>query len=140
MSTVDWVLLACVLASMLLGAWRGLVYEVLSLLGWLVAFVVARIWAADVALWLPMQDWDMQLRYAAGFVLLFVLALFGWGLVSWLHAAAPGTVVAGFSPGAVAGAGAGCGFAAAAAGMGTLSAGCMTRRCSAGVGWQKQFG
>src|SRR5256885_3346772 len=81
MSTVDWVLLACVLASMLLGAWRGLVYEVLSLLGWLVAFVVARIWAADVALWLPMQDWDMQLRYAAGFVLLFVLALFGWGLV-----------------------------------------------------------
>jgi len=84
MSTVDWVLLACVLASMLLGAWRGLVYEVLSLLGWLVAFVVARIWAADVALWLPMQDWDMQLRYAAGFVLLFVLALFGWGLVSWL--------------------------------------------------------
>ena len=84
MSTVDWVLLACVLASLLLGAWRGLVYEVLSLLGWLVAFVVARIWAADVALLLPMQDWDMQLRYAAGFVLLFVLALFGWGLVSWL--------------------------------------------------------
>src|SRR5258708_32189446 len=84
MSKVDWVWLACVLASMLVGAWRGLVYEVLSLLGWLVAFVVARIWAADVALWLPMQDWDMQLRYAAGFVLLFVLALFGWGLVSWL--------------------------------------------------------
>src|SRR5256885_5684215 len=57
-----------------------------------------------------------------------------------LHAAAPGAVVAGFSPGAMADAGAGCGFATAAAGMGTLSAGCMTRRCSAGVGWQKQFG
>ncbi|MDR0227408.1 MAG: CvpA family protein [Burkholderiaceae bacterium] len=84
MSMVDWVLLAGMLASMLLGAWRGLIYEVLSLVGWLVAFVVARIWATDMALWLPLEGWDMQLRYAAGFVLLFVLALFAWGLVSWL--------------------------------------------------------
>lgn len=84
MTTVDWVLLASLLASMLLGAWRGLVYEVLSLLGWLVAFAVARFWGADMALWLPLDGWDMQLRYAAGFVLVFVLALFAWGLVSWL--------------------------------------------------------
>lgn len=84
MTTVDWVLVASLAASMLLGAWRGLVYEVLSLAGWLVAFVVARLWAADVALWLPLDGWDLQLRYAAGFLLLFVLALFAWGLVSWL--------------------------------------------------------
>lgn len=84
MATLDWVMVAGLLASMLLGAWRGLVYEVLSLVGWLVAFAVARLWAADMARWLPLEGWDMQLRYAAGFVLLFVLALFAWGLVSWL--------------------------------------------------------
>ncbi|MEG0053252.1 MAG: CvpA family protein [Comamonas sp.] len=84
MTTLDWIFVAVVLGSMLLGAWRGLVYEVLSLLGWVVAFVVARSWAHEVAVWLPLDGWDMQLRYAAGFVLLLVGAMFAWGLVSWL--------------------------------------------------------
>ena len=84
MTTLDWIFVAILLGSMLLGAWRGLVYEVLSLAGWLVAFVVARTWAEDVAVWLPLDGWDMQLRYAASFVLLLVAAMFAWGLVSWL--------------------------------------------------------
>lgn len=83
MATVDWIFLAVVLASLLLGAWRGLVYELLSLVGWLVAFVAARYWADNMALWLPLGDIDSSLRYAAGFVLVFVLAAFAWGLVSW---------------------------------------------------------
>ena len=84
MTALDWIFVAVVLGSMLLGAWRGLVYEVLSLMGWVVAFVVARTWAQEVAVWLPIDGWDMQLRYAAGFVLLLVGAMFAWGLVSWL--------------------------------------------------------
>lgn len=84
MTALDWIVLAVFALSMLVGAWRGLVYEVLSLLGWIVAFVVARLWGGEVAGLLPLAGWEPQLRYAAGFVLLFVLALFGWGLVSWL--------------------------------------------------------
>ena len=84
MSTLDWIFVVVVLGSLLLGAWRGLVYEVLSLLGWLVAFVVARTWAQEVAVWLPLDGWDMQLRYAAGFVLLLVGSMFAWGVISWL--------------------------------------------------------
>lgn len=84
MTTLDWILVAILLGSMLLGAWRGLVYEVLSLVGWVVAFIVARTWAQEMAQWLPLDGWDMQLRYAAGFVLLLVVAMFAWGLVSWL--------------------------------------------------------
>ena len=84
MTTLDWIFVAVLLGSMLLGAWRGLVYEILSLAGWVVAFVVARTWAQDMAQWLPLDGWDMQLRYAAGFVLLLVGAVFAWGLVSWL--------------------------------------------------------
>ena len=84
MTSLDWIFIAVVLGSMLLGAWRGLVYEVLSLLGLVVAFMVARTWAQEVAVWLPLDGWDMQLRYAAGFVLLIVGAMFAWGVISWL--------------------------------------------------------
>ena len=58
MTTLDWIFIAVLLGSMLLGAWRGLVYEVLSLLGWVVAFMVARTWAQEVAVWLPLDGWD----------------------------------------------------------------------------------
>ena len=33
MAALDWVFVAVLLASMLMGAWRGLVFEVLSVLG-----------------------------------------------------------------------------------------------------------
>ena len=45
MTPVDWILLAVLLASLLLGAWRGLVYELMSMLGWIAAFVLAQWWA-----------------------------------------------------------------------------------------------
>ena len=56
MSTTDWILLALLAASMVLGAWRGLVYEVLSVLGWIAAFLLAQWFAPDVADKLPMQS------------------------------------------------------------------------------------
>ncbi len=70
--------------SMLLGAWRGLVYEVLSVAGWVAAFVLAQWLAPDAAAWLPMGQSTQVLRYAAGFVLVFVGALFAAGLLAWL--------------------------------------------------------
>lgn len=84
MAAVDWMFLAVVLGSLLLGAWRGLVYELLSLIGWLVAFVAARYWADNMAQWLPLGDIDGSVRYAAGFACVFIAAAFAWGLVSWL--------------------------------------------------------
>ena len=42
----DWILLGVLLASMVVGLWRGLVYEVLSLAGWVAAFFVAQWWAS----------------------------------------------------------------------------------------------
>jgi membrane protein required for colicin V production len=38
-SPTDWVLLTVLALSLLLGAWRGLVFEVLSVLGWVAAFL-----------------------------------------------------------------------------------------------------
>lgn len=84
MTVTDWILLAVLLASLLLGAWRGLVYEVMSVLGWVAAFVVAPWWAPDVAAWLPMEGAAEPVRYAAAFVLVFVAVAFAAGLVAWL--------------------------------------------------------
>ena len=37
------------LVSVVIGAWRGLLYEVLSVLGWVAAFVLAQWLAVDTA-------------------------------------------------------------------------------------------
>lgn len=83
-SATDWILAAVLLASLLVGAWRGLVYEVMSVIGWLAAFGLAQWYAADVAQRLPMQSAGESLRYAAGFVIVFVASVFVSGLISAL--------------------------------------------------------
>ena len=84
MPSTDWILLALLAASMLLGAWRGLVYEVLSVLGWIASFVLAQWFAPEVADMLPMQKSDQTLRYAAAFVVVFIASVFAAGLISAL--------------------------------------------------------
>lgn len=84
-SLTDWVLLGVLLASMLVGFWRGLVYEVLSLAGWVAAFILAQWMAADAVVFLPfLQEAAAQVQYAVAFGLVFVVALFAAGLLSWL--------------------------------------------------------
>lgn len=84
MPALDWIFAAVLLVSMLVGAWRGLVYEVLSLINWVLAFVAARWLASDVAQQLPMGSASESVRYAAGFVLVFVAAVMVGGLVAVL--------------------------------------------------------
>jgi membrane protein required for colicin V production len=83
-ATVDWILLAVLVFSMLLGAWRGLVYEVLSVLGWAASFYAAQYFAPMVAAWLPLQSSSQTIRYAAAFVLVFVAAVFAAGMLAFL--------------------------------------------------------
>ena len=84
MPALDWIFVVVLLASMLMGAWRGLVFEVLSLLGWVVSFFVAQWFAHDVAAMLPMGDASDSLRYAAGFLAVFVASVFACGFITWL--------------------------------------------------------
>ncbi|WCM91659.1 CvpA family protein [Acidovorax sp. NCPPB 2350] len=84
MAALDWIFVAALLASLLLGAWRGLVYEVLSLAGWVLAFFVAQWWAADAAAWLPIGESGGSIRHAAGFLVVFVGTVFACGFLAWL--------------------------------------------------------
>jgi membrane protein required for colicin V production len=80
---LDWVFLAVLAASLLLGAWRGLVYEVLSVMGWIAAFILAQWLAPDAAAMLPMGKAGEAVRYVAGFVVVFIAVVFTAGLVAW---------------------------------------------------------
>lgn len=84
MALLDWIFVGVLVASMLLGAWRGLVFEVLSLVGWAASFFVAQWCAQYVAALLPMGESTPTLRYAAGFAVVFVAAMFAFGLVTWI--------------------------------------------------------
>lgn len=84
MNGVDLALLAVLFLSTALGLWRGLVYEVISVAGWVAAFVVAQAYAAPVGLWLPVEGFSPPLRLAAGFVLVFMGTAFAAGLVAWI--------------------------------------------------------
>jgi membrane protein required for colicin V production len=45
MPALDWIFALVLLASLAMGVWRGLVYEILSMLNWVAAFILAQ-WLA----------------------------------------------------------------------------------------------
>ena len=85
LTLTDGVLGGILLLSMVVGVWRGLVHELMSLAGWVAAFFVAQWLAQDVEHWLPLwREAASQVRYALSFVLVFVASMFAAALVSWL--------------------------------------------------------
>ena len=75
MANLDWIFVGILCVSTLVGAWRGLVYEVLSLVVWAAAFVLAQLFAPQVAEMLPMAGASEVVRYGAAFALVFVAAV-----------------------------------------------------------------
>ena len=82
MALFDWLAVALIVISMLYGLMRGLVFEVISLAGWIAAFMCAQWFAGSVAAWLPFGEVDAAWRYPLAFVLVFVAVAFGVGLVA----------------------------------------------------------
>jgi membrane protein required for colicin V production len=84
MSELDWICVAVVLGSLALGAWRGFVHEVMSVLNWLLAFVLAQWLGTDLGQRLPLGGASEVLRFAAGFVIVFVVVALAGGWLVWL--------------------------------------------------------
>ncbi len=81
---LDWTMLAVVLVSLVVGLVRGLVFESLSLAGWVVAWFGAQ-WAAPLlAPRLPIGEPGTLLNQGAAFALAFVAALVLWALLARL--------------------------------------------------------
>jgi membrane protein required for colicin V production len=71
---VDITLLAIFGVSVLAGLWRGFVFEIVSLLGWLVAFVIANSAGPFIADLVPFGN-DAQVRLWIAYVAVFVVIL-----------------------------------------------------------------
>lgn len=81
---IDWLLLAVLAASVVLGFVRGLVYEALALAGWVVAWFAAQWAAPHLAPHLPLGEPGSALQLGTAFALAFLLALVVWGLLARL--------------------------------------------------------
>lgn len=77
---VDLVLLAVLALSVLLGLWRGLIYELMAILGWVVAYFACPHVAPWIAPWLPAERLGPALLQALSLVLGFLAVLIVWGL------------------------------------------------------------
>lgn len=84
MTGFDYAIIGIMLVSLSLGLWRGLVYEVLSLLGWPLAFMLSRQFAGSLAPLLPVSQ--EAARVALAYALVFVAALVCWAMLVWLLA------------------------------------------------------
>lgn len=83
MTEFDYIILVIVILSVLLGWWRGLVYEILSLLSWVTSYFVAKSWASEFAPYMPAVLESEVLRVAAAFCTVFITTLILCGIAAW---------------------------------------------------------
>ena len=82
MTIFDYLVLFVLVSSVVISTLRGLVKEILSLLGWVVAFVVANMYGARLAPLLPELVSGETARLIAAFVILFLGVRILMGLLS----------------------------------------------------------
>ncbi|MDK6080101.1 MULTISPECIES: CvpA family protein [Massilia] len=82
MTIFDYLVLFVLVSSVIISTLRGLVKEILSLLGWIVAFVVANAYGAELAPMLPELLPGETARLIMAFVLLFLGVRILMGLLS----------------------------------------------------------
>jgi membrane protein required for colicin V production len=84
LSTLDLILLGVLLLSALVGVWRGLTFEVLSLAGWVAAYIAAQVLNPWVAAQLPVGAPGSAINHGAAFALTFIAVLIVWALLARL--------------------------------------------------------
>jgi len=80
----DWIIIGIVGISMLMSVRRGFVKEALSLVTWIAAVIIARLFAGHVSILLEGQIETASLRMGASYLLLFVGTLMVGGVVNFV--------------------------------------------------------
>lgn len=76
MMWVDWAIIGVIVISALLSLWRGFVREAVALVGWLLAFFLARGFHDDLSPYLSDDIQPAGLRLALAWVAIFLVVLF----------------------------------------------------------------
>lgn len=82
MTSFDYVFLTLIGISVLVSIMRGFIREVLSLAGWVIAFIIARTYCLELAQLLPEAIPSEPLRILAAFLILFLATLLITSLVA----------------------------------------------------------
>ncbi len=85
MTWFDYAVITIVCVSVVLAAWRGVVREIVALAGWAAAFILASMYAQELAHWLP-ANLSSILRTVAAYLAIFLAVLLLSGLVGMLLA------------------------------------------------------
>jgi membrane protein required for colicin V production len=85
-TSFDYAVIAIILLSALVGWWRGFMYELFSLIGWLAAYIVARTFSAEVLPFVPAAVGEHNVRSAVAFAALFIATLIVGALFAWFLA------------------------------------------------------
>jgi membrane protein required for colicin V production len=75
MTWLDYAVLGVLVLSIGWGIWRGLVREIMSLAGWVIAFLAANLFAAPLAELLPASLSRPEYRSLAAFIAIFLVTL-----------------------------------------------------------------
>jgi membrane protein required for colicin V production len=75
MTWLDYAVVGVLVLCILFGLWRGLVREVVAILGWVIAFLAANLFAGPLGQALPAEIPTPELRLAVAFIAIFVCSL-----------------------------------------------------------------
>ena len=84
MTAFDFAVFTVVALSMLMGWWRGLIYESVSLLSWIGAYTMARLFSPMAVAYVPPAAGAPPARLAIAFSALFALTLVCGGILAWI--------------------------------------------------------
>jgi membrane protein required for colicin V production len=85
-TSFDYAVIAIILLSALVGWWRGFMYELFSLIGWLAAYIVACTFSAQLLPYVPEAVGTENIRSAVAFAALFIATLIVAALFAWFLA------------------------------------------------------
>ena len=88
MNEVDWIILAVLAISTIVGLFRGIVRELMAIVGWVLAIVLAlrfSPWAGEL---IPLPSVDASIRTIFGAILIAVVVLFACGILGRIAGAA----------------------------------------------------
>lgn len=81
MTVFDYVVVVIVLASIALGVWRGVVGEIIALVAWVLAFLAAKWFGAEMAQTFMTGIADPVIRIVAAWVAIFIIVLMLMALI-----------------------------------------------------------
>ena len=80
MNELDWAIIIVLVLSTIVGVTRGVVREILSIVGWVIGIVFAIHFSPELAVHIPLESLGLAIRTIIAAVLICVLCVFAIGL------------------------------------------------------------